>query len=404
MVLASAPSEAPRVCRESRRERVTGSAGRRSPANGPLRPTVIRLRPPHTRNDQGVERGSGRAGRRMKIVDCHPAGFDLDLAKVLDDVRAGRWRSMRALLEATGERWGLRTSRTQVLAVAAARSDAVEAWGRESRDPQFRVMRARVLVERTLRAHREGRRNAFDLANKARTACETAATLAPADPVPYVAWLALAQIDSPLREERQPENKMTYTEGLYLFPAGPWGLLNEVRARDPFNREAWHRALQALSAYGTGALDYASWAASLAASHHSDVTLLPIYAHVQLYRAMRERGQEAESYWGTRGASPSYWWTGGGTSYYAQQALGAWFWHADRTTWSPLDLNHLAMALHYGGQTARAVFEAIGTYATRAPWEYLAEPGRTWQDEFLQARHLQLVVTFRGQPAMRDPR
>jgi len=82
----------------------------------------------------------------------HPAGFDSALRVVLDDVRAGRWRSMKALLE-TCATWGLRTSRSQVLAAAAANGVAVEAWLQEDPHVNAVMMQARVVVERALNAH-----------------------------------------------------------------------------------------------------------------------------------------------------------------------------------------------------------------------------------------------------------
>ena len=100
----------------------------------------------------------------------HPAGFDDALRPVLEDVRAGRWRSMRDLLEDCPT-WGRRTSRSQVLAAAAADGDAVEAWLQE--EPHFNavMMQARVSVERALNARRAGQRDVGSLTDRARAAC-----------------------------------------------------------------------------------------------------------------------------------------------------------------------------------------------------------------------------------------
>jgi len=315
----------------------------------------------------------------MRVGDFHPAGFDTELRKVLDDVRAGRWRSMRDLLNAP-QSWAQRTARSQVLASQAAQGDAVEAWGRESRDHQYRMMWARVLVQRALHAFRRGqRREAVQLVMAARHACELAATFVPEDPVPWVAWLALAQLDSPRLWERLPENReQCWEPGI---PPGPWGLLREAQRRDPFNREAWHRALQAQIAYQTSAddaVDFSRWAA-LEAPPGSAVNLLPLYTHVERFRRRK-----------TQGETPRLHWAHSGISFYTLRAVDKWFPHADRTSWSPLDLNHLAQALHHGGHPARAVFEAIGSCVTRAPWQDVAPDGRSWQEEFLQARLLRL--------------
>lgn len=313
----------------------------------------------------------------MHVPDFHPAGFDAELRRVLDDVRAGRWRSMRGLLDAP-QSWAVRTSRSQVLAAAAAQGDAVEAWGRESRDHHYRVMWARVLVQRALRAFRDGHgHHASRLVEDARHASELAATFVPADPVPWVARLALAQLDSPHPQERCPENREYCWEA--GIPSGPWGLLLEAQRRDPYNREAWHRVLQALLAYHHRAeetVDFSRWAAR-AAPRGSAVKLLPLYTHLERFRR-RTRGETPRLHWAHTGfSSPLH-------------AADQWFPYADRTSWSPLDLNHLAQALHHGGHPAHDVFEAIGTCVTRVPWQDVAPDGRTWQQEFLQARLLRV--------------
>ncbi len=314
----------------------------------------------------------------MRVVDFHPAGFDTELRPVLDDVRAGRWRSMRALLDAS-QSWAQLTARSQVLASAAAQCDAVEAWGRESRDHQYRMMWARVLVQRTLHTHRRGQHGAYALAEEARKACHLAITFMPESPLPWVALLALAPLDSPHPRERLPENRQTCWEP--GIPEGPWGLLHEADKRDAFNREAWHHALRALLAYqvsAEGAVNFSRWA-SLSAPRESAVRLLPLYVHVERFRRRHNRAE-----------TPRLHWAGSGISFYTLRAANEWFPHTDKTTWSPLDLNHLAQALHHGGTPARDVFEAIGSCATRTPWQDIAPDGRSWQEEFLQARHLRL--------------
>src|SRR6478752_5311821 len=90
----------------------------------------------------------------------HPAGHDNELRAALQDLRTGRWVSMRNLLESTTD-WALWTQRTQVLGAVAAGSDAVQAWRAEEPGSVIAVvMHARVVVERTVRAHREGHHRA----------------------------------------------------------------------------------------------------------------------------------------------------------------------------------------------------------------------------------------------------
>src|SRR4051812_39337681 len=55
----------------------------------------------------------------------HPAGYDGGLRIALQDVRTGRWISMRDLLAGTPT-WAQWTQRTQVLAAVAAGSNVVE--------------------------------------------------------------------------------------------------------------------------------------------------------------------------------------------------------------------------------------------------------------------------------------
>jgi hypothetical protein len=303
----------------------------------------------------------------------HPAGFDAGLRKVLDDVRAGRWRSMRDLLEDCPT-WGLRTSRSQVLGAAAAQGDAVEAWLQE--EPHFNavMMQARVEVERALNAHRAGQPGGGSLSDRARAACWQAARSWPADPVPWVALLALAQLDSADVRQRRPEHRMHPWE--YMLPYGPWGLLREAQKRDPNNREAWHRMLQAIQAYRQNTYDFVRWVSTWA-PEGSPLVMLPLHLYAEHYGEQRARGS----------LTPLYW-TRDPVSHYTRRALDWWFVHADPASWSPVDLNHLAQALYSGGFTEGAdkVFEAIGPFATPAPWKYVADAPQRWLEEFTRAR------------------
>ncbi|MFG3496599.1 hypothetical protein [Streptomyces sp. NPDC047928] len=305
----------------------------------------------------------------------HPAGHDNALRAVVQDLRAGRWLSMaRLLAETTG--WDPWTRRTQVLAAVAAGSDVVETWLAEEPDSvAATVMRARVTVERAVRAHREGHRRTRELWQQAWEACRLAGTAAPADPVPWVGLLALAVLD-----ERQHMAQHRERPPGPMLPPGPWGLLAEADKRDPYNREAYHRMLQFLYARGSGsgsgsasgagggrsarslseAVNFAQWAAG-AAPPGSPLRVLPLYARVERYR--RERGQEKalDLHWVAEDAARDAW-----------RALDGWFDRAAPATASPLDLNHLAHAL-WGALRfidAARVFEALGPYYTPQPWVY----------------------------------
>lgn len=308
-----------------------------------------------------------------------PAGHDAALRAALQDLRTGRWMSMRTLLADTTQWWQW-TQRTQVLAAAAAGTDVVRAWLAEEPDSvPAAVMRARVAVERALRAHREQHRRTHELWVEAWDASDGAARVAPQDPVPWVCLLALAQID---RDQRWEEHRAAPPDP--MLPTGPWGLLAEADRRDPFNREAHHRMLQFLYARAssgrpTEAVGYAHWAAE-SAPRGSALHVLPLYVRVERYR--RGGGQDAalDLHWVAEDAGRE-----------AHRALHLWFEHTHMAERSLLDLNHLAHALWGALQfpDAARVFDALGPYWTPVPWIHRAAgPGDRAQalEVFLQAR------------------
>ncbi|RYJ30142.1 hypothetical protein CU044_1496 [Streptomyces sp. L-9-10] len=309
----------------------------------------------------------------------HPAGHDNELRAAVQDLRTGRWVSMRNLLAATSD-WALWTQRTQVLAAVAAGSDAVRAWlSEEPRSVAAHVMHTRVLVERAVRAHREGHARTQELWQQAWEACGGAARHAPDDPVPWVCLLALSQLDG---RQRLEEHRLP-PPGPMLFP-GPWALLAEADKRDPYNREAYHRMLQFVYARRADgslseAVNFVQWAAS-SAPQGSALHVMPLFVRVERYR--RENGHEKalDLHWVTEDATRD-----------ALRALNLWFDHAVLAEASLLDLNHLAHGL-WGSlqfeQGAR-VFEALGPYYASVPWAYRTRsPGDAGQaeDVFLRAR------------------
>ncbi|MEU3184088.1 hypothetical protein ABZ707_07730 [Streptomyces sp. NPDC006923] len=320
----------------------------------------------------------------------HPAGHDNELRAAVQDLRTGRWVSMRNLLAETPD-WALWTQRTQVLAAVAAGSDAVQAWrAEEPRSVAATVMHTRVLVERALRAHRDGHPRTQELWQGAWEACGNAARHAPADPVPWVCLLALSQLDS----RQQLEEHRLAPPGPMLFH-GPWALLAEADKRDPYNREAYHRMLQFVYARRADgslseAVNFVQWAAS-AAPEGSALHVLPLFVRVERYR--RENGHEKalDLHWVTEDATRD-----------ALRALELWFDRAPLPAASLLDLNHLAHALWGALQFDQAarVFEALGPFYTSLPWAYRTRsPGDSAQAEevFLRARS-------RCLGAARDPR
>lgn len=297
----------------------------------------------------------------------HPAGMDNELRVTLEEVAAGRWMAMRALLARTdtAHGWGLWTHRSQVLAAAAAGSDVVETWQAEEPEPRAAVMRARVAVERALRAHRSRHPTTEALWRAAIAACGTATREASGSPVPWICFLALAALD-----EHQQAGEHHARAADPLLPRGPWGLLRRAHELDPYNREAYHRMLnywlgRPEAAAVSHADGYARWVLggtrrAPAAAH---LLMLPVYVRVE--RWLRLPREALDMHWLN--------------SYAIQEALTAfheWFGgprpgpgSAER---SVQDLSHLAHALWAGQQYREAgeVFLAMGRHATPRPWQH----------------------------------
>ncbi|RAJ57463.1 hypothetical protein K378_05350 [Streptomyces sp. Amel2xB2] len=313
--------------------------------------------------------GGGAAGGRGIRPVYSPAGFDNELRGALEDLRAGRWMAMRRLLERTGPSWGARTARSQVLGVVAAGSQVVEAWLQEEPESDdARMMLARIAVERAVRARREQHHSAGELEKTARIECYAAAERHPADPVPWVALLALARLD--VRQERA-EHRERAAEP--MLPPGPWGLLYRVYERDRYNREAHHRMLHFLHARSEGnpsarasSVDFVRWVSSWAPAG-SSLLALPLYAYVEQFRRQIADGRND--------ALLRQQWAHDPLAMDARTALHGWFDHTDPTSQSVLDLNHLAHALWAGKRPADAarVFAALGPYFTQQPWLQVAE-------------------------------
>ncbi|GHB32365.1 hypothetical protein GCM10010377_23360 [Streptomyces viridiviolaceus] len=308
-----------------------------------------------------------------------PAGHDTALRAALQELRAGRWMSMRSLLEQTTTWWQW-TQRTQVLAASAAGTDVVRAWrAEEPHSVAAAVMHARVAVERALRAHREEHRRTRELWLQGWHASDAATRAAPFDPVPWVCLLALARLDE---EQRWAEHRVAPPEP--MLPPGPWGLLARAAERDPYNREAHHRMLQFLYPRGDSgrlarAAGFAQWAAG-SAPPGSALHVLPLYVRVERYRRSGGRDAALDLHWVSEDATRE-----------ARQAYHSWFVLTHRAERSLLDLNHLAHALWGALQFPEAaqVFDALGPYCTPVPWAHRA-PGAGDPDRavevFLQAR------------------
>ncbi|MFD7713583.1 hypothetical protein [Streptomyces sp. NPDC059786] len=314
----------------------------------------------------------------MPLTD-HPAGRDGPLYAVLEDLKLDRYLSARELLAATGDNWKLRTFRSLVIALYAARGHAIEAWLSEHPDePNARMMYARVLTQRVLQARQASDFALAAAANNARQACHDAARAHPADPVPYVCLLALAQLDIDHRRPQRSEHWASPPRSEVL-PDGPWPLLWAVRQRDPENREAYQRMLQYFQARRAGARSFAHWAYTRA-FECSELLMLPLYVYVDDFLWMRAHQQ----------ISDFTYWTDVQVKNCAQRARDGWFQYLDADTLtSPelsMSLNHLAYALTASGVGgAGPVFRAIDRYVTQ-PWQSLASRRVHWTAEFAKVR------------------
>ncbi|GAA4036464.1 hypothetical protein [Streptomyces shaanxiensis] len=287
----------------------------------------------------------------------HPAADDRLLASVSVDVRAGRYLSARDALAETRGDFGLRAHRSLVLASEAADSDLVERWLAEEPGPEAALLWARVAVLRALRAAdaRDPRTEALE--RIALAACDRAATADPADPTPWVAKLAMARLHR-LRDQAP--------RGLLTAPPGPWRLFAHVLSLDPWHREAHHRFLACFfPRYGgsvTAAWDVAAFLGQRAPTD-SPLRLLPLVALVECYdptQLLADRVWEQPQWRST-----------------ALAIQENWLPVVAEYRFTPvLDLAYLAHALVMARreEEARAVFAAMGPYASRMPWSVFGDP------------------------------
>ncbi|MFH8344500.1 hypothetical protein [Streptomyces sp. NPDC018045] len=287
----------------------------------------------------------------------HPAADDLQLARACVDIRAGRYFGAREILREAREDYGVRAHRSLVLASEAADSDLAERWLAEEPGREAALLWARVAVLRAARAADGGDRRAEALGRIAVAACDRAAEAAPDDPTPWSAKLTLARLQQP----RDPA-----PQGLLTAPPGPWTLFSHILRLDPWNREGHHRFLSFFfPRYGGEA--NASWdvAAFLSqrAPASSPLRLLPLVALVDGYNPdslLAERTWEQPQWKAT-----------------ALSVYRNWLPHVAGYRFTPvLDLAYLAHALHMAQCSfeARAVFTAMGPYASRMPWSVFGDP------------------------------
>jgi hypothetical protein len=293
-----------------------------------------------------VPQGSSAPSERLV---WSPAGPDRDLATACQDLAAGRFQPAKDLLGATRRQWDLRCYRMLLLAQAAATSSAVERWRSEEPDSlDAAVLQARTAVIRAIRSQRTRHRSAPALVELAEQSCLAAAEYAPADPAP---WVALLQLYADVPSQTAPRR-----------------LLEEVRRRDPWNREGFHRMLAAMGPAVGGSMadvfDLARWVLSTAPAG-SPLHVLPLVAYVEGFRHdsgddPRARLINGDRQWATIHARLDI-----------ERAYSSWFASPARAGPTLLpDLHLMAHALWKAGHFAEAklVFAEIGRYALTMPW------------------------------------
>ncbi|MEU8591394.1 hypothetical protein AB0C59_31035 [Streptomyces sp. NPDC048664] len=287
----------------------------------------------------------------------HPAADDRELASVCVEVRAGRYLGAHGLLAETREDPGLRAHRSLVLASEAADSDLAERWLAEEPGRESALLWARVAVLRALRAADGQDPRAPALERIALAACRRATDLAPYDPTPWVARLALTR----LHEIREPAPR-----GLLTAPPGPWQLFSHILRLDPTHREGHHRFLAYFFTRNGGSVN-AAWdvAAFLGqrAPATSPLRLLPLVALVESHDPSQPL---ADRVWD----QPQWRAT-------ALAVYRSWLPEAAGYRFTPvLDLAYLAHALVMAEREfeARAVLMAMGPYASRMPWSAFGDP------------------------------
>ncbi|MFD9563241.1 hypothetical protein [Streptomyces sp. NPDC059994] len=296
--------------------------------------------------------------RTRQLLDSHPARDDEALRRVLEDASMGRWEGPRDLLASTGSDWDRRIFRLQVLAEAGARLRFADTWAKaEPRSPHALALLANV---QALRAMIAGRDSGWGLMKEAWATCRTVLDVWPQDVAPLVVMLALLRTHAPDRD----------TLGRV------W---KEIKQRDPWNREAHHEVVTFLFSRHYGRPGEAAWWADEEASTAPQglpIAVLPLVVLAEAHRSRQELNQR------TYGLTihpwvecPQIdpvlerWWR-----YRAPQPHACF---AD-------DANYLAHALSFAGRHSEAleVFDAIGPYATQAPWSYCGQAG----DLFLRHR------------------
>jgi hypothetical protein len=300
------------------------------------------------------------------------AGADRVLAQAAVELRAQRAGLARDALYQCRRDYAVRAHRSLLLASIAAGSDLAETWLEEdAQNTDAKLLYARVAMVRALRSREAGDGRESGLSLIAWRAAVTAIEAAPWDPTPWAVLLAVAR-HRPDVDRARPYGRTPPPQGLDAL--GPWDLLTEAHAREPWHRESYHRMLGYFyPRYGgdsDGLWQVASWSATVSPPD-SDVQLLPLVAQAEQARS---------------GAALL-------NTEYAVHTAGRiylnWFPGVGKLSFPPIaDLSLLAHALDRGGRAADAgaVLEYLSPYAASFPWSLDGDPARVLASAYARCR------------------
>jgi hypothetical protein len=300
-----------------------------------------------------------------------PAGADRTLAAAVVELREQRAGPAREALRECRRDYAVRAHRSLVLASAAADTDLAESWlEEEPLNTDAKLFYARVAMVRVLRSRELGDGRTGDLALLSWRAAVAAIESAPWDPTPWAALIAVARY----RPDVAPGHYRRVPPPQGLDAIGPWDLLTEAHARQPWHRESYHRMLHYFyPRYGGDADELwqvASWAATVSPPD-SDPQLL-------LLAAQAEQARTGSAFLAQEYAADA-----------AQRIYMYWFPGITKQSFAPIaDLSLLAHALDRSGRVADAgsVLEFLNPYAASFPWSVDGDPTKVLANAYARCR------------------
>jgi hypothetical protein len=300
-----------------------------------------------------------------------PAGADRTLAQAVVELREQRAGPAREALRECRRDYAVRAHRSLVLASAAADTDLAESWlEEEPLNTDAKLFYARVTMVRVLRSRELGDGRTGDLALLSWRAAVAAIEAAPWDPTPWAVLIAVARY----RPDVAPGHYRRVPPPQGLEAIGPWDLLTEAHARQPWHRESYHRMLHYFyPRYGGDADELwqvASWAATVSPPD-SDPQLL-------LLAAQAEQARTGSAFLAQEYAADA-----------AQRIYMYWFPGITKQSFVPIaDLSLLAHALDRSGRLADAdsVLEFLNPYAASFPWSVDGDPTKVLANAYARCR------------------